>query len=189
MHKHAIKALIRYLTVLALLIPLVVARNGTAPELMGARQVVETRSALQTGDTLAFHVTGRMPIKQPAPNRLAVADLDVTSLVTGEKVGKLTWDLTCLGAVPYPCGNYDVVATFELPGGTLVNKAKAGAIQDPSHPDSFLVGTHPDGKTIEGTGAYAGRTGKIHHSGFHICKECPGFATFDDFWLIELDPK
>lgn len=70
-----------------------------------------------------------------------------------------------------------------------MNKAKGGAASDLEHPGSSLIGIHPDGKTIEGTGVYAGRTGKIHQSGFHICNECPNFVTFDDFWLIELDPR
>lgn len=161
--------------------------TGTT-DLTGAREVAETKSAFQTGDTFAFHVSGRAPIKQPGPNRLA-ADFDVTSLVTGENVGKMTFDLTCFGAVPFPCGHYDVVATFRIPGGTLVNKAKVSSVADPGHPGFFLIGIHPEGKTIEGTGAYAGRTGRARQSGFHNCKECPNFATVDDFWLIELDPK
>lgn len=186
MRRHVLKAMFGSLTALVLLIPIAATRESEVTDLGQARMAVETKSAFENGDTLAFRVAGRAPIKTPAPSRIAV-DLDVRSLATGESVGTMTWDLTCLGAVPFPCGHYDLEATFRLPGGTLVNRSKANAVTDPGHPDSLLIGIHPDGKTIEGTGVFAGRTGKVHQSGFHICRECPNFVTFDDFWLIELD--
>lgn len=185
--KPRMNPMVRYFAAVVLLTAVTASLGARVRDLGQARMAAETKSTFQNGDTLAFHVSGRAPITQPGPNRLA-ADFDVTSLVTGERVGKMTWDLTCFGAVPYPCGHYDVVATFQLPGGTLVNKAKASAVNDPGHPDSFLIGIHPEGKTIEGTGVYSGRSGKVHQSGFHICTECPNFVTFDDFWLIELAP-
>jgi hypothetical protein len=182
------KPLFRYVAAVVVLTALTVSLEAQVGDVGPARMVADTSSAFQDGNTLAFHVAGRVPIKTPAPNRLA-ADVDVTSLTSGEVVGKMTWDLTCYGVVGVPCGHYDVVATFRLPGGTLVNRAKASAVLDPGHPDSFLIGIHPEGKTIEGTGVFEGRRGTVHQSGYHICKECPNFATFDDFWLIELDPK
>lgn len=42
---------------------------------------------------------------------------------------------------------------------------------------------------IKATGAFAGRTGKAHMSGRHGGQDLPGFVSFDDFWLIELDPS
>jgi hypothetical protein len=100
----------------------------------------------------------------------------------------MTWDLTCCGVVGVPCGYYDVAATFRPPGGTPVNRAKPTAVPDPGRPDSLLIGIDPDGKSIEGTGVFAGRTDKGHQSGYHTGKECPNFVPFDDCWLIELDP-
>jgi hypothetical protein len=105
-------------------------------------------------------------------------------------VGGFTWNLTCAHVIGAPCVVYEVTSTFRLPEGTLVSRAMATAVPDAAHPGFFLIGIHPDGDSIiQATGAFTGRTGKAHQSGRHGGQEFPAFVSFDDFWLIELDPK
>ncbi len=55
-----------------------------------------------------------------------------------------------------------------------------------------LIGIHTkEGNIVpeKGTGAYAGRTGKLTMSGWHDGNEFPEHTTFNDFYLIQLDPK
>ena len=187
MGKRAMKPLFGYLTVLALLIPMVVSARARVRDLGPARMVVETRSAFEQGDTMAFRFAGRVPVKSPEPNRL-VAEGDLTSLATGEKVGIFTWDLTCAQVVGFPVGVFEVTNTFRLPGGTLVSRGMGSLGPDPTGPGFNHVGIHPS-RIIEATGVYAGRTGKAHMSGRHGGQALPAFVDFDDFWLIELDRK
>jgi hypothetical protein len=66
----------------------------------------------------------------------------------------------------------------------------ASIAPDPTGPGFVHVGIHPGDKSItDGTGVFAGRTGKAHMSGRHGGQEFPAFVGFDDFWLIELDSK
>jgi hypothetical protein len=175
MRKQAMKPMLRYFTALILLMPIVASLGARVTDLGHARMVGETKSAFQAGDTLALRFAGRVASRSPNPQHL-VFDGDLTSLATGDKAGSFTWDLTCAQIVGVPCGSYEVTNTFRFP--------------DPSHPGFFLIGIHPEGKSIiEATGVFAGRTGRAHMSGLHGAQEFPAFVSFDDFWLIELDPK
>lgn len=188
MHKQA-KPMLRYLAALILLVPVVASMGTRITDLGHARMVVETKSAFQHGDTLAFRFAGRVASRSPNPQRL-VFEADLTSLATGDKAGSFTWDLTCGQVVGFPCGMYEVTNTFTLPEGTLVTRGTASVAPDGSAPGEFHAGIHPDGKNIiQATGMFAGRTGKAHMSGRHGGQEFPAFVTFDDFWLIELDPR
>lgn len=150
--------------------------------------MVETKSAYHAGDTLAFR-SGRVASHSPNPQHL-VFDGDLTSLATGDKVGTFTWDLTCGQAIGFPCGVYEVTNTFRLPGGTIVSRGMASVAPDPTGPGFFHIGIHPDADNIvETTGVYNGRRGRAHMSGRHGGHEFPAYASFDDFWLIELDSK
>lgn len=190
MRKQAIKPILHYLTALILLVPIAALLGTRVTDLGEARMVVETRSAYQQGDTLAFRFAGRVASRAPEPNHL-VFDGDLTSLATGDTVGTFTWDLTCNQVVGFPCGVYEVVNTFRFPDGTLVTRTLAAVAPDLSaEPGFFHAGIHPKGNNIvEATGAYAGRSGKAHMSGRHGGQEFPAFVSFDDFWLIQLDPK
>ena len=71
-----------------------------------------------------------------------------------------------------------------------MTKERVSVAPDGTAPGFFHVGIHPEGKSIiEATGVFAGRTGTAHMSGRHGGQEFPAWVTFDDFWLIELDPK
>lgn len=183
------RLIIRYLVALALLVPAAALFEARSTDLGPARLVAETTSAHQQGDTFAFRFAGRIPVRSPEPKRM-VFEGDLTSLASGEKVGTLIWDLTCHQLIGAPCLRYDVSATFALPDGTLVSRGPAGAVPDPNHPGFFLIGIHPEGNSIvEATGAFAGRSGRAHQSGRHGGQDFPTFVSFDDFWLIELDPR
>jgi hypothetical protein len=115
--------------------------------------VVETKSAYQAGDTLAFRFAGRVASRSPNPQHL-VFDGDLTSLASGQKIGAFTWDLTCGQAVGVPCGVYEVTNTFRLADGTLVSRGMASVAPDPTGPGFFHVGIHPaDDDIIQTPGA------------------------------------
>lgn len=106
--------------------------------------------------------------------------------MSGEKLGTATRDFAFTG----PFGG-DEVMTFRFPDGELVNHAVLNFALDLAHPGYFHVGIHPQGNTIvpeRGTGAYAGRTGRLRMTGWHDGRAFPEQATFDDFYVIELDP-
>jgi hypothetical protein len=107
-------------------------------------------------------------------------------LATGEKVGTATHN------VSPPSIIMDHVMTFHLPDGDLVAHSKESVAPDSQHQGLFLIGIHATEKNIvpeKGTGAYAGRTGRVTMSGWHDGNKFPEQVTFNDFYLIELDPK
>jgi hypothetical protein len=163
---------------------------GGPADLGRARLVVETTSAFEHGDTIAVRFAARLANTSTDSKHLAWTG-ELRSLASGAVVGTLTHDITCLGAVALPCLalGTEAVDTFTFPQGTIVNRALLSAAPDPGAPGLFLIGIHPDAKSIvSATGAFAGRTGTAHMSGRHDGREVPT-ATFDDFWLIELDPR
>jgi hypothetical protein len=161
---------------------------GGPADLGRARLVVENTSAFEHGDTIAVRFAAHVTNKSTDPRHLAWVG-ELRSLASGAVVGTLTHDITCLGVVGLPCLVFEAVDTFTFPQGTIVNRALLSAVPDPAAPGFFLIGIHPDAKSIvSATGAFAGRTGTAHMSGRHDGREVPT-ATFDDFWLIDLDPK
>ena len=183
------KVLWRYLAAVTLLVPAFAAVAHSATDVGPTRLAAQTTTAFAASDTIAIRFAGRIPGKQPGPDR-AVFEGDMTSLATGEPLGTFTWDLTCHGAVGIPCGVYEVTNTFRFAEGTLVTKEAASVAPDGTAPGFFHVGIHPQGKSvIEATGVFAGRTGTAHMSGRHGGQEFPAWVDFDDFWLIELDPR
>jgi hypothetical protein len=136
------------------------------------------------GDTLAlqFRGTGN---QEPAEQGRFQWATDLYSLVTGEKVGTGTNNADLRAPI------MDHLMTFHLPDGDLVAHSKETVTPDPQHPGFYLAGIHQDNNVVpeSGTGAYAGRTGKVTMSGWHDGNKLPEQATFNDFYLIELDPK
>jgi len=81
--------------------------------------------------------------------------------------------------------------TFRLPEGEIVSHDLMSVAPDPLHPGQIHAGIHPDKATIlpeRGTGASAGRTGRLRMAGWHG-GTYPAMETFDDFYVIELDPR
>jgi hypothetical protein len=162
--------------------------TGQPADLGRARMIVEATSAFRQGDTIAVRVAGRLANQSTDPRHMIWVG-ELRSLASGEVVGTLTHDITCLGAVGVPCLVFEAVDTFNFPDGTIVSRDLESAPPDPAHPGFFNIGIHPDGKSIvSATGVFAGRTGTAHMSGRHDGREAPT-VTFDDFWLIELDAR
>ena len=186
---HTRRPLIRYLTALSLIMPVVASVPRSPADLGEVHLAAETSSAYTLGDTIAVRVAGRIASTSPSPNRL-VFDGPMTALGSGEPAGNFTSDLSCHGAAGIPCGVYEVINTFEFSDSSIVTKSTANVAPDATAAGFFHVGIHPDADNItHGTGIFAGRTGTAHMSGRHDGHEFPAAATFDDFWLIQLDPQ
>ena len=140
-------------------------------------------------DTIGVHFAGRLSNQSTDPARFIFTG-EMRSLETGQVVGTMTNDLTCVGAVALPCPVLEATNTFRFPDGTIVSHGRNSSAGDVQHPGFALIGNHPSGNNLSsGTGSFAGRTGRAHMSGRHDGRELPAFATFDDFWLIELDRR
>ena len=136
--------------------------------------IVRYDSRLETHSSAPGHLTWTVDLLSPQ----------------GDVVGSLTHDIVCSTRTPPPCAVFDSTDTFSFPEGQIVNRSPESVAPSPADPGHFLVGIHPPGKSIvSGTGIFAGRTGRAQMAGLHDTREMPGFATFDDVWLIELDPR
>jgi hypothetical protein len=139
-------------------------------------------AALGNRLALNFRGTGNL---EPAERGRFQWSTDLYSLITGERVG--TGNNNTSMTVPIE----DHVMTFHLPDGDLVTHSKESVMPDPQHPGFAVVGIHQDNNIVSerGTGAFAGRTGKATMSGWVDGNKLPTRATFNNFYLIELDPK
>lgn len=143
------------------------------------------------GEVIAIRFAGRLPNESNDPGRIVFTG-EMLSLGTGEKLGTMTHDVAVPCSFKDPASGCagDVVNTFRFTdGSTVVSRAQESFAPDPRAPGFFLVGIHPTGDSIEGTGRFSGRTGRAHMSARHDGSGLPAFAVFDDFWLIELDGR
>jgi hypothetical protein len=139
-----------------------------------------------SADTIAVNFRGTGEREASPPNRF-VWSTDLYSVPGQQKVGTATHDIEFIG--PFMA---DHVITFHFPDGELVSHETGSFAPDSAHGGFVHVGIHPEGNTIvteRGTGAYAGRTGRLRMSGWHDVKAFPERVGFDDFYLIQLDPK
>jgi hypothetical protein len=151
--------------------------------------VAESAPAAERGDVIAVRVFGRLQNTSTDPTHIFVSNADLLS-PTGEVVGTRHQDVTCSTAAPPPCVVLHIVTTFRFPEGDIVNEVDASLVPDPQYPGFFLVSMVPPGESIvSGTGAFAGRTGRVRGLGRHDAREFPDSVVFDDFWLIELDGR
>lgn len=150
-----------------------------------AAEAAESRAFAVSGEVLTLNSRGTGKGEAVEPGRFQWT-ADVYSLATGEKVGTGTHNVSPPGPV------MDHVMTFRLPDGELVVHSTESVGPDPQHRGLFLIGIHPTEDNVvadKGTGAYAGRTGRVTMSGWHDGNNFPGRVAFNDFYLIELDPK
>lgn len=134
---------------------------------------------------IAVNVRGMGQRVASAPDRF-VRTVELYSM-TGEKMGTATRDFAFTGP-----NTGDDVMTFHFSDGDLVSRAVLRFSPASTDPGFFFVGTRPGGDTIvpdRGTGAYAGRTGRVRMAGWHDGREFPDRAGFDDFFVIEIDPR
>ena len=174
----------RRVRLLVLVLAVLVAGVIVSPTLRPGVTAADAAAGAQ-GDTLALHFRGTGN-QQPAEQGRFQWTTDLYSLVTGEKVG------TGTSNVSPPAPIMDLVMTFRLPDGDLVAHSKESVTPDPQHQGLFLIGIHAKENNIvpgKSTGAYAGRTGRVTMSGWHDGNKFPEQVGFNDFYLIELDPK
>jgi hypothetical protein len=144
----------------------------------------EAAAGVPGKNRLALNFRGTGNLEPAEPGRFQYTT-DLYSLITGERVGTGTNNV--LMTVPIE----DHVIIFHLPDGDLVAHSKQSVMPDPQYPGFALVGIHQDSNVVpeRGTGAYAGRTGTATMSGWVDGSKLPEQATFNNFYLIELDPK
>jgi hypothetical protein len=137
-------------------------------------------------EQLTLNVRGSAPRDPTKESHRFQYTADLYSLASGEKVGTASHNVMFTSA-----STADHRVTFHLPDGDLVSHAVEVFAPDSTKPGFFLVGVHPEGKTIlpeHGTGAYAGRTGRLRMAAWHDATKFPNEVSFDDFYVIELDP-
>lgn len=135
-------------------------------------------------EIIAVNVRGMGQRVASAPDRL-VRTVELYSM-TGEGIGTATRDFAFTGP-----NTGDDVMTFHLPDGDLVSRAVLTFSPSSTDPGFVYVSTRPQGDTIvpdRGTGAYAGRNGRVRMAGWHDGREFPERAAFDDFFVIQLEP-
>jgi hypothetical protein len=150
-----------------------------------ARMTASEAQAGELPETLVLTFRGTGQRQDSAPQRF-VYTADLYDTASGKKVGTATVDVEFISPL-----TLDHVITFHLPDGDLVNHAVEAIGPDPTRQGHYLIGVHPEGDTIvagKGTGAYAGRTGRLTMSGWHDGTKFPEQDTFNDFYLIELKP-
>jgi hypothetical protein len=155
-----------------------------SPMIRAGAPAADAATAAQ-GDRLALNFRGTGNQEPAEPGRFQWTT-DLYSMATGEKVGTASNNADLRAPV------MDHVMTLHLPDGDLVAHSKESVVPDPQYQGFYLIGIHPKEKNIvpeKGTGAYAGRTGKVTMSGWHDANKLPEQATFNDFYLIELDPE
>ena len=145
--------------------------------------------AFRHGDFMALNSRGTAPNTSTDSMR-TVYEFDLFSLATGERIGTATDDVFCSTTTPPPCQVFDAKTTFHLPDGEFTNHAQVTVVPDPQRPGWFLVASLPSSKgIIDGTGAYAGRTGTVKLTGVNEGSSYPAELTVDDRWVIDFDPK
>lgn len=118
-----------------------------------------------------------------------VFTVDMFSLPGGERVGTLTDVITCSAAGPPPCLVFDIVTTYRIPGGEIVNHGYWTGVPDPQRPGFLLAGTRPATDTIvSGTGRYAGAKGRANGWGSVDARKLPAEMGYDMFTVIHLRP-
>lgn len=146
-------------------------------------------ASFRNGDFMALNSRGTAK-NVSSDSMRTVYDFDLFSLATGERIGTARDDIFCSTTTPPPCQVFDAKTTFRLPDGEFTNHAQVTVVPDPQRPGWFLVASLPSSKgIIEGTGAYAGRTGQVKLTGVNEGSRYPAELTVDDRWVIEFDPK
>lgn len=155
--------------------------SASSPKADAAEQV---SNALLRGDIVALNVKGLGENSESLPGHFVFRGMELVSLANGETVGTAEQDVTCV--VP-TCSLVDVVATFHLPEGNIVNKARHTVLFDPQHPGWIMANTRPgEDSIVSTTGIYSGRHGVGRMSGTNDVRALPASAVFDEYFVISL---
>lgn len=158
------------------------------PQVLPARDTATAEPAAP-GEVIALYMSGRVATEHVDQTTDAWTG-ELVSLATGEVTGTLRHEISCRDATSFPCVVFDSTDTFTLAEGTIVAEGTESiAPYANAAPGLFHVGIHPEGNSIVSTtGIYAGRSGRAQLMARHDGREYPGHVTFDDVWLIRLDP-
>jgi len=190
MEPNMTRGTLRLVSIVALTVAGVLAASSIHPgaPAAGAAEPQAGAATVGTVDVLVLNFKGMAQREQTPEAQRFQWSTDLYSMGTGQKIGTGTDNFEFI--TPF---SGDHVMTFRLPDGQLVAHSTVSIAPSVLHAGFFHVGVHPSENNIvseKGTGAYAGRTGKVQMSGWHDCRNsCPEQATFNDFYLIELDPK
>ena len=148
----------------------------------------EAPPAFKHGDFMALNSRGKAP-NTSSDSMRQVYEFDLYSLATGEKIGTAIDDTLLdrhAAAVPGIRRQDHLQASRRR-----VHQPRPGlGVFDPQRPGWVLVGSLPSSKgIIAGTGAYAGRTGKVTLAGVNNAASYPAELGVDDRWVIQFDPK
>jgi hypothetical protein len=138
-------------------------------------------SLVSPDGTMYLQVRGKADREQGTPPDRFVYLLDVYDM-TNRKVGTVRHDVKFTSPT-----TLDLISTFSLPNGQLVNQGVESIGPDASKQGFYLIGVHSDTDTIkadQSTGDYAGRTGRLRMSGWHDANTFPETVTVDDFYEI-----
>jgi hypothetical protein len=139
-------------------------------------------------DFVAVNPRGSGQNESNDPSRLKYT-ADLFSLTTGKIVGTFTDVITCSASATPPCSAFDVVTTYRLPGGDIVNRGDWSAAPDPQRPGFMVIGTRPATDTIvDATGRFAGRAGRVNGWGSLDARDFPFRLGYDVFTVIQLVP-
>jgi len=149
----------------------------------------DARAGTAMGDSFGLNFRGKAQREPTEADHFQYSN-PIYSLATGAQVGTASHHVFFTEKPMI----LDHTMTFHFPDGDLVAHQPESIGQDTAYSPGamFLIGIHPEGKTIDparSTGAYAGRTGKLRMAGWHDTSKFPAEAIFDDFYWINLDPK
>ena len=140
-------------------------------------------------DFVAVHPSGTGDNESNDPSRV-VYTAELLSLTTGERIGTFNDVITCSTTAPPPCLVFDVVTTYRLPGGDIVNRGQWSGVPDPQRPGFLLIGTRPATDSIVGaTGRFSGRTGRVLISGSIDMRKFPVEAPYEGLTMIRFNAK
>jgi hypothetical protein len=173
----------RNLGPLALLVATVGLFSALSPTTVSS--AADTDPLLSPDGTVYLQVRGTADREAGGPPDRFVYVLDVYDM-NNRKVGKVRHDVKFTSPT-----TLDLVSSFSLPNGDLVNHGVEAIGPDASKQGFYLIGVHSDTDTIQadkGTGDYAGRTGRLRMSGWHDANKFPQTVTLNDFYEIRLNP-
>ena len=176
-------ALRRTLLPLALSVLVVALLSPISPVKLPSAGAGESVAA--AGNSLFLQVRGTVDRKGGTAPEHFVYEPTVYDM-NNQKIGTVTHDVMFTSP-----STADLVSTFHLPDGELVNKSVEAIGPDASTQGFYLIGVHAGRDTVDGAksnGAYAGRTGRLRMSGWHDANKFPQTVTFNDFYEITFNP-
>jgi hypothetical protein len=144
--------------------------------------VAQTQADGSTVDYLPVNSKGVSKVEMKDDR--TILTFPMIELATGNVVGTIIDDIKA----PIPGILFDVTTTYKFADGEIVNHMFVSSAPDVQRPGWIIVGNRPNKDTIvNGTGVFAGRTGRVRLSGTNDLTKFPEEVYQDDLWVIELN--